>query len=69
MKSLLRKLYQQGYLEASFTDFIYDEELLTAGLFIGTQWDWANLRYQAADEVILQRSDSGEVLQWKTLPA
>lgn len=55
MKSLLRKLYQQGYLEASFTDLMYDEELLTAGLFIGTQWDWANLRYQAADEVILQK--------------
>ncbi len=55
MKNLLRKLYQKGYLEASFTDVHIDANLLTAGLFIGQQWEWANLHYQASDKVILQK--------------
>lgn len=55
LKELLGKLYQKGYLEASYDSFHRDSANLTAFLFVGHQWEWANLSNGNVDDVLLDR--------------
>lgn len=55
LKALMRKLYQQGYLEATCTQITYDGALQIGTLFTGYQWQWAQLGNGNLDEVLLER--------------
>jgi len=55
MKSLLGKLFKNGFLEATFQNFTHDSIHLKVSLQVGKQWQWASLENGNVDEVILSR--------------
>lgn len=55
MRSLLNKLYEKGFLEATYSSIIADSMRLSATLYTGNQWRWASLSNGNADEVMLDR--------------
>ncbi|MEP7127548.1 MAG: BamA/TamA family outer membrane protein [Chitinophagales bacterium] len=55
MKNLLNRFYQEGYLEATYTDVKKDSNQFIATIYTGKQWKWAKLSNGNADDVILDR--------------
>lgn len=55
MRSLLNKLYEKGFLEATYSSITADSMRLSATLYTGNQWRWASLSNGNADEVMLDR--------------
>ncbi len=55
MKSLLTRIYKNGFLEATFEDFESDSTRLTAHLRAGKKWQWTSLQNGDVDDAILSR--------------